>query len=124
MYIITTYNSFLYIRVCLSVGIAGVERFVFKGVASNLVIYLTDVMGMSSSSAVRTVNNWSGFTSMLPLLVAPLVDSYWNRHSTILASSFLYLIVRINPSKYTLTNLFIIRHIYSCTHLFFRGFWH
>ncbi|PWA47266.1 major facilitator superfamily protein [Artemisia annua] len=76
----------------LLIGIAGVERFVFKGIASNLVIYLTDVMGMNSSSAVRTVNNWSGFTSMLPLLVAPLVDSYWDRHSTILASSFLYLI--------------------------------
>ncbi|PWA99606.1 major facilitator superfamily protein [Artemisia annua] len=75
----------------LLIAIAGIERFVFKGVASNLVIYLTDVMGMSSSSAVRTVNNWSGFTSMLPLLVAPLVDSYWNRHSTILTSSFLYL---------------------------------
>nr|GEW42408.1 protein NRT1/ PTR FAMILY 5.8 [Tanacetum cinerariifolium] len=76
----------------LLIVIAGVERFVFKGIASNLVVYLTDVMGMSSSSAVRTVSNWSGFTSMLPLLVAPLVDSYWDRHSTIIASSFLYLI--------------------------------
>ncbi|CAI9262951.1 unnamed protein product [Lactuca saligna] len=76
----------------LLIVIAGVERFVFKGVASNLVIYLIDVMNMSSSSAARTVNSWCGFTSMLPLLVAPLVDSYWNRYSTILASSFLYLV--------------------------------
>lgn len=76
----------------LLIAIAGIERFVFKGVGSNLVIYLTDVMQMSSSSAARTVNSWTGFTSMVPLLVAPLVDSYWNRYSTILASSFIYLI--------------------------------
>ncbi|KAI3699254.1 hypothetical protein L2E82_43430 [Cichorium intybus] len=47
---------------------------------------------MSSSSAARTVNSWCGFTSMLPLLVAPLVDSYGNSYSTVLASSFLYLV--------------------------------
>ncbi|KAL4577214.1 hypothetical protein LXL04_013319 [Taraxacum kok-saghyz] len=76
----------------LLIAIAGAERFVFKGVASNLVIYLIDVMEMSSSSAARTVNSWCGFTSMLPLLVAPLVDSYLNRYATILASSFLYLV--------------------------------
>ncbi|XP_071707462.1 protein NRT1/ PTR FAMILY 5.8-like [Rutidosis leptorrhynchoides] len=76
----------------LLIAIAGIERFVFKGVGSNLVIYLTDVMKMSSSSAVRTVNSWTGFTSMVPLLVAPLVDSYWNRYSTILSFSFIYLI--------------------------------
>nr|XP_043632193.1 protein NRT1/ PTR FAMILY 5.8 [Erigeron canadensis] len=76
----------------LLIVIAGIERFVFKGVGSNLVIYLIDVMDMSSSSAARTVNSWTGFTSMVPLFVAPLVDSYWNRYSTILASSFIYLI--------------------------------
>lgn len=76
----------------LLIAIAGIERFVFKGVGSNLVIYLTEVMNMTSSSAATTVNNWTGFTWMVPLLVAPLVDSYWNRYSTILASSFIYLI--------------------------------
>ncbi|XP_076908632.1 protein NRT1/ PTR FAMILY 5.8-like [Bidens hawaiensis] len=75
----------------LLIVMAGIERFVFKGVGSNLVIYLTEVMHMSSSSAAQAVNSWTGFTSMVPLLVAPLVDSYWNRYSTILASSFIYL---------------------------------
>ncbi|KAL0450623.1 UNVERIFIED_CONTAM: protein NRT1/ PTR FAMILY 5.9 [Sesamum latifolium] len=70
--------------------IAGMERFAFKGVASNLVTYLTDVMGMSNSSAAKYVNGWVGFTSMLPLIVATLADSYWDRYSTILASSVLY----------------------------------
>lgn len=69
------------------------ERFVFKGVASNLVTYLTDVMKMSNSSAAKTVSSWCGFTSMLPLLVAPLADSYWDRYSTILAFGFLYVLV-------------------------------
>ncbi|KAI3474846.1 hypothetical protein Pfo_030157 [Paulownia fortunei] len=74
----------------LLIVIAGMERFAFKGVASNLVTYLTDVMKMSNSSAAKFVNSWVGFTSMLPLIVATLADSYWDRYSTILASSVLY----------------------------------
>ncbi|KAJ4729141.1 Protein NRT1/ PTR FAMILY 5.8 [Melia azedarach] len=72
--------------------IAGKERFAFKGVASNLVTYLTDVVKMRNSSAAKTVNSWCGFTSMLPLLLAPLADSYWDRYSTILAFSFIYVV--------------------------------
>ncbi|KAG6659421.1 hypothetical protein CIPAW_03G033600 [Carya illinoinensis] len=68
----------------LLIVISGMERFAFKGVASNLVTYLTDVVKMSNSSAAKAVNNWCGFTSMLPLLVAPLADSYWDRYPTIL----------------------------------------
>ncbi|XAR71199.1 hypothetical protein NMG60_11028356 [Bertholletia excelsa] len=76
----------------LLIVIAGMERFAFKGVASNLVTYLTDVVKMSNSSAAKTVNGWCGFTSMLPLLVAPLADSLWDRYSTILFFSFLYVL--------------------------------
>ncbi|XVE68013.1 hypothetical protein DITRI_Ditri09bG0034200 [Diplodiscus trichospermus] len=76
----------------LLIVIAGMERFAFKGVASNLVTYLTDVVKMSNSSAAKTVNSWCGFTSMLPLLAAPLADSFWDRYSTILSSSFLYVL--------------------------------
>ncbi|KAL3526009.1 hypothetical protein ACH5RR_014381 [Cinchona calisaya] len=74
----------------LLIVLAGVERFAFKGVASNLVTYLTDVFKMSNSSAAKMVNNWCGFTSMVPLLVAPLADAYWDRYSTIQAASLLY----------------------------------
>ncbi|KAK6155153.1 hypothetical protein DH2020_009401 [Rehmannia glutinosa] len=74
----------------LLIVISGMERFAFKGVASNLVTYLTDVMNMSNSSAAKFVNSWVGFTSMLPLIVATLADSYWDRYTTILASSVLY----------------------------------
>ncbi|PPR85460.1 hypothetical protein GOBAR_AA35230 [Gossypium barbadense] len=76
----------------LLIVIAGMERFAFKGVASNLVTYLTDVVKMSNSSAAKTVNSWCGFTSIVPLLVAPLADSFWDRYSTILTSSFLYVL--------------------------------
>lgn len=69
------------------------ERFAFKGVASNLVTYLTDVAKMSNSAAAKKVNNWCGITSMLPLLVAPLADSYLDRYTTVLASSSLYVAV-------------------------------
>ncbi|CAI9752664.1 unnamed protein product [Fraxinus pennsylvanica] len=72
--------------------ISGMERFAFKGVASNLVTYLTDVMKMSNSSAAKTVNSWVGFTSMLPLIVATLADSYLDKYSTILASAVLYVV--------------------------------
>ncbi|KAK9726666.1 hypothetical protein RND81_05G229200 [Saponaria officinalis] len=76
----------------LLIVIAGMERFAFKGVASNLVIYLTDVVKMSNSSAAKAVNTWCGFTSIMPLLVAPLADSLRGHFSTILASSFIYIL--------------------------------
>ncbi|XP_057506124.1 protein NRT1/ PTR FAMILY 5.9-like [Actinidia eriantha] len=76
----------------LLIVIAGMERFAFKGVASNLVTYLTDVVKMSNSSAAKTVNRWCGFTSLMPLLVAPLADSYLDQYTTILVSSFLYVL--------------------------------
>ncbi|KAF4374338.1 hypothetical protein F8388_002236 [Cannabis sativa] len=63
----------------LLIVIAGMERFAFKGVASNLVTYLTDVVKMSNSGAAKTVSSWFGFTSLLPLLLAPFADSYLHR---------------------------------------------
>ncbi|XP_023526079.1 protein NRT1/ PTR FAMILY 5.8-like [Cucurbita pepo subsp. pepo] len=86
----------------LLIVVSGMERFVFKGVASNLVTYLTDVMKMSNSSAAKTVSSWCGLTSMLPLLVAPLADSYWDRYSTILAFGFLYVLGLVALASTTL----------------------
>ncbi|CAH2072722.1 unnamed protein product [Thlaspi arvense] len=76
----------------LLILIAGIERYAFKGVASNLVTYLTDEVKMSNSRAATTVNTWSGFTFMLPLFSAPFADTYWDRFFTILASSSLYFV--------------------------------
>ncbi|XP_008793797.2 protein NRT1/ PTR FAMILY 5.8-like [Phoenix dactylifera] len=74
----------------LIIVVASVERFAYKGVASNLVTYLTDVVKMSTSSAAKSISTWVGLTSMLPLVSAILADSYWDRYSTIMASSLLY----------------------------------
>ena len=73
--------------------VAGVERFAFKGVASNMVNYLTGVVGMSTAAAAQSVSAWVGITSMLPLVSAILADSYWDRYSTVTASSLLYVAV-------------------------------
>ncbi|RYR54941.1 hypothetical protein Ahy_A06g030195 isoform B [Arachis hypogaea] len=56
--------------------IAGIERFTYKGVASNFVTYLTDVVKLRNSSAAKMVNSWCGFTSIMPMLVAPIADAY------------------------------------------------
>ncbi|KAI3847434.1 hypothetical protein MKW98_032760 [Papaver atlanticum] len=74
----------------LVIVVAGVERFAFKGVASNLVTYLTEVMKMSNSTAAKTVNSWAGISFLLPLFGAFLADSCLDRYSTIFSSSIVY----------------------------------
>lgn len=73
--------------------VASAERFAYKGVVSNLVTYLTDVVNLSTSTAAKNVNVWCGVTSILPLLGAFLADSYWDRYSAIFYSSLLYVFV-------------------------------
>ncbi|KAF8642615.1 hypothetical protein HU200_067295 [Digitaria exilis] len=67
----------------LVIVMAGLERFANKGVGSNLVTYLTDVVGMSTAAAAKSVITWNGVSFMLPLASAILTDSYWDRYSTI-----------------------------------------
>nr|GMD54811.1 protein NRT1/ PTR FAMILY 5.8-like [Ipomoea batatas] len=78
--------------VVLLIVVAGMERFTFKGVASNMVTYLTEVVKMSNSAAAKMVNNWCGFTSLVPIVVAPVAESYLDRYTTILCSSFIYVL--------------------------------
>jgi dipeptide/tripeptide permease len=91
--------------------VASVERFAYKGVASNLVTYLTEVVEMSTSAAAKSVSAWSGVTSMLPLLTAVLADSYWDRYSTITASSLLYVVVSYSDNL-SLVLIFIMEMVY------------
>ncbi|CAL5043549.1 unnamed protein product [Urochloa decumbens] len=76
----------------LIIVMAGVERFANKGVGSNLVTYLTGVVGMSTPAAAKSVVAWTGVSFMLPLVSAILADSYWDRYSTIAVSSLLYIL--------------------------------
>ncbi|CAD5164845.1 unnamed protein product [Musa acuminata subsp. malaccensis] len=86
----------------LIIAVASVERFAYKGVASNLLSYLTDHVKMSTSSAAKSVSTWSGVTSMLPLASAILADSYWDRYSTIMASSLLYIVGLVGLTSWAL----------------------
>lgn len=97
----------------LIIVVAGVERFAFKGVASNMVTYLTDVVKMSTSAAAMSVSTWAGITSMLPLVSAILADSYWDRYSTIIISSLLYVTGLIG-----LTSWALFRKWMPCSSLF------
>ncbi|CAN6214403.1 unnamed protein product [Urochloa humidicola] len=76
----------------LIIVMAGVERFANKGVGSNLVTYLTGMVGMSTPAAAKSVVAWTGVSFMLPLVSAILADSYWDRYSTIAVSSLLYVL--------------------------------
>lgn len=97
----------------LIIVVAGVERFAFKGVASNMVTYLTGVVEMSTSAAAMSVSAWAGVTSMLPLVSAVLADSYWDRYSTITASSLLYV-----AGLTGLTSWALLRKWMPCSSLF------
>ncbi|XP_062228582.1 protein NRT1/ PTR FAMILY 5.8-like [Phragmites australis] len=98
----------------LVIVVAGVERFAYKGVASNLVTYLADVVGMSTSAAAKSVSTWSGVNFMLPLASAVLADSFWDRYSTITASSLLYVLGLVGLASWAL-----LRTWMPCSSLFF-----
>ncbi|XP_065882222.1 protein NRT1/ PTR FAMILY 5.8-like [Euphorbia lathyris] len=100
--------------------LAGIERFAFKGVASNMVTYLTEVVKMSNSAAAKTANTWCGFTFILPLFVASIADSCGdNKYPTIMASSFLYLMGLLALSWTALTwAWYPANNILSSTFLF------
>ncbi|KAF8670605.1 hypothetical protein HU200_050632 [Digitaria exilis] len=89
---------------------AGLERFANKGVGSNLVTYLTDVVGMSTAAAAKSVITWNGVSFMLPLASAILADSYWDRYSTIAISSLLYVLGMVAVSTWALLRTRVPRY--------------
>lgn len=66
------------------------ERLAFYGLSTNLVIYLTRVMGEESGFAAIQVNLFEGTCYLTPLLGAWLADSLWGRYKTIMVFSFIY----------------------------------
>nr|CAB3446293.1 unnamed protein product [Digitaria exilis] len=94
----------------LVIVMAGLERFANKGVGSNLVTYLTDVVGMSTAAAAKSVITWNGVSFMLPLASAILADSYWDRYSTIAISSLLYVLGMVAVSTWALLRTRVPRY--------------
>ncbi|KAK4414547.1 protein NRT1/ PTR FAMILY 5.4 [Sesamum alatum] len=68
------------------------ERFAYYGVAGNLFMYLTKVLGQPTATAAKNVNTWQGVSAIFPVVGGFLADSYFGRFKTILLSSIIYLI--------------------------------
>ncbi|KAI3445133.1 hypothetical protein Pfo_001798 [Paulownia fortunei] len=68
------------------------ERFAYYGVAGNLFMYLTKVLGQPTATAAKNVNTWQGVSAIFPVVGGFLADSYVGRFKTILFSSIIYLI--------------------------------
>lgn len=68
------------------------ERFAYYGVAGNLITYLTNVLGQTTTTAAKNVNVWRGVSAIFPVFGAFLADSYLGRFRTILLSTIIYLL--------------------------------
>lgn len=68
------------------------ERLAYYGLSTNLVIYLTRVMGQDNGMAAMQVNLFEGTCYLTPLLGAWLADSLWGRYKTIIVFSVIYLL--------------------------------
>lgn len=79
---------------CIYVVVEVAERFAYYGVAGNLFMYLTKVLGQTTATAAKNVNTWQGVSAVFPVLGGFLADSYLGRFKTILLSSSIYLIVQ------------------------------
>ncbi|KAI9092960.1 hypothetical protein K1719_027483 [Acacia pycnantha] len=60
----------------------GLATLAFFGVAVNLVLFLTRVMGHDNAGAANNVSKWTGTVYMCSLVGALLSDSYWGRYKT------------------------------------------
>lgn len=67
------------------------ERLSYFGLAANMIMYLTKVLHQDLKTAAKSVNYWSGVTTMMPLLGGFLADAHLGRFSTVLASSVVYI---------------------------------
>ncbi|GLC42322.1 hypothetical protein PLESTB_000659700 [Pleodorina starrii] len=68
------------------------ERLAYYGLATNLVMYITTVMGGDPADAAIQVSVFEGTCYLTPLIGAYLADSRWGRYKTILVFSSIYLV--------------------------------
>jgi peptide/histidine transporter 3/4 len=66
------------------------ERLAFYGLVTNLIIYLSSVMGQTAADAAVSVNIFQGTCYLTPLLGAYLADTVYGRYKTILIFSWIY----------------------------------
>ncbi|KAK6143962.1 hypothetical protein DH2020_020782 [Rehmannia glutinosa] len=73
------------------VGYEVFERMAYYGIASNLVIYLTEKLHEGTVTSSNNVTNWIGTVWMTPLLGAYIADTYLGRYWTFIIASAIYL---------------------------------
>ncbi|CAL4920671.1 unnamed protein product [Urochloa decumbens] len=66
------------------------ERMAYYGIASNLIIYLTNKLHQGTVEASNNVTNWSGTVFLTPLLGAYVADAYLGRYCTFVVGSVIY----------------------------------
>ncbi|KAE8786089.1 Peptide transporter PTR3-A [Hordeum vulgare] len=69
------------------------ERMAYYGIASNLVMYMTNRLHQGTVEASNNVTNWSGTVFLTPLIGAVVADAYLGRYWTFVAGSAVYLMV-------------------------------
>ena len=70
------------------------ERMAYYGIASNLIIHLTDKLHQGTVEASNNVTNWSGTCYITPLIGAFFADAYLGRFWTIASFMIIYIFVR------------------------------
>ncbi|KAB2594803.1 protein NRT1/ PTR FAMILY 5.4-like [Pyrus ussuriensis x Pyrus communis] len=97
------------------------QQFAFYGLASNLIMYLTDVLDQPLATAAKNVNTWLGVSSVFPVVGAFLADSYFGRFKTIVFSVTIYFLgmvlltlsVSVIPSQSRRAVFFVALYILS-----------
>lgn len=74
------------------VGYEVFERMAYYGIASNLVIYLTNKLHEGTVQSSNNVSNWVGSVWMMPLAGAYIADAFLGRYWTFVIASAIYLL--------------------------------
>ncbi|TVU36369.1 hypothetical protein EJB05_18301, partial [Eragrostis curvula] len=68
------------------------ERFAYKGVAANLITYLTGPLGQPMARAAASIDAWKGVSQMLPLPIACVADAWFGRFRAIILASVIFIV--------------------------------
>ncbi|KAK4789999.1 hypothetical protein SAY86_017303 [Trapa natans] len=73
------------------VGYEIFERIAYHGVATSLVLYLSEKFHEGTLVSATEVNNWAGTVWLMPILGAYIADTHLGRYQTFLIASFIYI---------------------------------
>ncbi|KAK4790649.1 hypothetical protein SAY86_017953 [Trapa natans] len=73
------------------VGYEIFERIAYHGVATSLVLYLSEKFHEGTLVSATEVNNWAGTVWLMPILGAYIADTHLGRYRIFLIASFIYI---------------------------------